>query len=487
MGRSRAFTVAVAGTAAAILNLFGCTGQPNPAASPTRGTVQAHPTATTAKSPIRGPGVPEDFTGDGRPDLVVTAGDATIDGVTSAGYLTVIPGSATGADPAHAKVFTQSSIGEGPAGKGGEFGAVTVSADLDGDGRTDLITQAGRSAVFVVWGGAPASAPAARLHGRNPYTGDFDGDGHADLLVGDDSPAGGTIYYGPISRTGKPTRTAAVSFTPQLPKSPPSYPNFGTPLAVGDVNGDGRDDIVTQWAKDDGDDVLPQATVIYYGSASGVVRGPRLTGPDGKDVHSTYDWVTTYTADINGDGYADIVDCLLSESLGDSGRLVAPSRVTVNYGGPHSTPARPPQAFDITTHGLPDTGTGPDAELGRAAAVGDINDDRYADFAFTTTPGSSGQAHPAIIVLYGGPNGLTVSHTQTIPGHATAIRIIDLNDDGHGDLVIGQPSPTSVEQIVTVLRGGAHGVQTTHPQKITADDIGQPATQSDTFGYGFAR
>ncbi|MFJ2955361.1 FG-GAP repeat domain-containing protein [Streptomyces sp. NPDC087270] len=496
MGRSRAaFTVAVAGTAAALLSLLGCTGRPHSAASPTATTAKT-PATSPAKPPAKGPGVPEDFTGDGRPDLVVAAANATIDGVASAGYLAVVPGSATGADPAHATVFTQNGIGQGPAGTGGEFGAVTVSADLDGDGRADLIAQAGRSTVFVVWGGATASAPAARLQGRAPLTGDFDGDGHPDLLLADDGPAGGTIDYGPFSRTGKPARTAAVSFTPQLPKRPPSYPNLGIPLAVGDFNGDGRDDVVTQWLEDDGDDVPPKATVIYYGSASGLVRGPRLTGPDGKDVHSTYGSLTTYTADLNGDGHADVVDCVLPETQGDTGGVPPRSRVTVNYGGPHGIPARAPQAFDVSTRGLPEAGTGPDAELGRAAAVGDINADRYADLAFTTTPGGSGesgqsggsgQAQPAVVVLYGGPNGLTVSHAQTIPGHATALRIIDLDHDGHGDLVIGQPASTVVEQVVRVLRGSARGVRTAHPQTITADDIGRPASQSNTFGYGFAR
>lgn len=117
MGRSRAaFTVAVAGTAAALLSLLGCTGRAHSAASPTATTAKT-PATSPATSPAKGPGVPEDFTGDGRPDLVVAAANATIDGVASAGYLAVVPGSATGADPAHATVFTQNGIGQGPPGR----------------------------------------------------------------------------------------------------------------------------------------------------------------------------------------------------------------------------------------------------------------------------------------------------------------------------------------------------------------------------------
>ncbi|MFD6419789.1 FG-GAP repeat domain-containing protein [Streptomyces sp. NPDC060194] len=126
---------------------------------------------------------PYDFDGDGFGDLVLTDTKATVDGRSAAGYAAVLPGSEDGPDVAGARVVTQNSLGLGKAGQGGAFGGITESADLDADGYADLVTPAGFTTVFVVWGGAEQFSGAARLSGSAPVVGDFDGNGRADLVT----------------------------------------------------------------------------------------------------------------------------------------------------------------------------------------------------------------------------------------------------------------------------------------------------------------
>ena len=326
--------------------LTGCAARttPGPDASPARtaGPASFHPPTTSPRPPhaLNGPGVPYDFTGDGKADLVMTDTNATVNGKYAAGYAAVLPGSATGPDAAHAKVLTQDGIGEGPAGQGGGFGNGAVSADLDGDGYSDLATQAGGNTVFVVWGGPHKSGPA-RLAGRAPLAGDMDGDGHADLVTTGTTPYSAVISYGPFTRAGAPARTASVTLAVDQPADSPGFFSDAYPVAVGDMNGDGRDDLVVTWSHVYADEIkTPRATAVYLGAASGVTRGARLKDAQGADMYSATYGHQIATGDVNHDGKDDVVIGLSYDIVGDESTPKGGTRLMVSYGGPGGASTR---------------------------------------------------------------------------------------------------------------------------------------------------
>ncbi|WP_072488805.1 FG-GAP and VCBS repeat-containing protein, partial [Streptomyces atratus] len=337
-------------------------------------------TATATKRPAADPdtaGAHADFDGDGKEDLVITDTSATVNGKYAAGYAAVVHGSTAGPDIQRHQVITQDSLGLGKAGTGGRFGSGAISADLDGDGRSDLITQAGSNTVFVVWGGKKKLSGAAKLTGATPVVGDFDGDGHADLVTNRNTDSKATVRFGPFTRTGKPARTKTLDLTPdKLSYYTPR------PTGVGDMNGDGKDDLVVTWSHVFADGMpTPRATVVYRGAANGVLkRGPRLKDARGKDMYGS----TTLTSDVNKDGFADVIISLTCEIIGDEATPEGGSRLMVAYGGKtgQSTGLKP-TTIDEKTPGLPGEPVSSHCNFGYAPATGDVNGDGYADVAFS--------------------------------------------------------------------------------------------------------
>ncbi|MCH5675991.1 FG-GAP repeat domain-containing protein [Streptomyces gilvus] len=372
------------------------------------------------EAPARHPGVRSDFDGDGYGDLVVGDTTATVHGKYAAGYAAVLRGSAHGPRIRKPQVVTQDDLGFGKAGEGGAFGSAgtTVTADLDGDGRADLVTQAGRRTLFVVWGSDKglSGAAAARLTGSAPLAGDVNGDGHTDLVVGvgevDDNAV--RILLGPFSREGTPRRTVSLDLTP------PSGSRYAVsvPAALGDVTGDGKDDLLVSWSILADYAPVARATVLYRGSADGnLVEGPRL--PDG------FYGSSLRTADVNHDGYDDVVAGLPCEMLGDEMVPEGGSRLSVLYGGTLKT-----SRITENTAGLPVGGPFMPCTFGAAPAVGDADGDGYADVVFSVRP-RTGSAE--VVLLRGSAEGLTTEGARAVPGDFGVL--LDTTGDKAAELV----------------------------------------------------
>jgi hypothetical protein len=241
-----------------------------------------------------------------------------------------------------------------------DFGrpAGTVVADLDGDGDRDILLAGGNGRqqllVFVRWnedGGtfteaadeawfSPQGWPTANyLTG----VGDVDGDGLEDIALfgGLDVGMMQTVRGG----AGWPLE-AHHDVLPGLD----GYDYSAGPVPLGDVNGDGFDDVVTCLWEDNLD---PPGVRLMEGSPEGLVVKQFWTPLDGSIA------AMVPAGDVNGDGFDDFA---LSTVVGGPYR----GQIALFYG--YADPEEPPEGTE-DTDGTED-GDGTDAPAGSAGACG---------------------------------------------------------------------------------------------------------------------
>ena len=171
-------------------------------------------------------------------------------------------------------------------------GAVTALAlgDLDADGDLDLVVGVSGSNPVAVWlgdgaaGFTKATIPVADALGSGAESlaiGDVDGDGDLDVLVGASTKR---LYRndGVDAATG-----AWMHFTPAA--ASPTY--AGTLVALGDLDGDGRLDLVVGGTG---------GSTVHLGAGDGTFAAATGTG-----TTTALDALTL--ADVNGDGALDLV------------------------------------------------------------------------------------------------------------------------------------------------------------------------------------
>ena len=187
--------------------------------------------------------------------------------------------------------------------------ASPVLADLDGDGKLDMIVPVYQSHVLTirqntsVRGTIDASSFGPRIDlpsGPSPAhvaAGDLDGDGRLDLVTANDYGANVSIYRN-LSTGG---RLTASSFAPPIHLAGDTHP---ISTAIGDLDGDGRPDLAVANA------VHGQSTVSVYRNltpntaTSGVSRlsfAPEVRFPVG---HYAFNIAL---GDLDGDGKQDLV------------------------------------------------------------------------------------------------------------------------------------------------------------------------------------
>lgn len=237
--------------------------------------------------------------------------------------------------------------------------------------------------------------------GRNPNSvasGDFNGDGKADLAITNYSDNTVSILLGKGDGTFQP---AANYSTGVLPHS----------VAVADFNGDGRPDLaIANVGSDSVGVLLGNGDGTFQAQVSYSSAGTNGSGP-----------VLAAVGDFNGDGYADIAavsaNGVTSVYLGKGDGTFA---AALNYG----TAAAFPATFTI--------------------GIGDFNGDGKPDLAVV--------GYGSLNILLGNGDGTFQSALVTsISAVAWSIAIADLNGDGKTDLAI----PTGTE--VSVLLGKGDG------------------------------
>ena len=178
-----------------------------------------------------------DVTGDGVTDLVAGAAGEAVGSLSGAGGVVLLPGGPAGPAGAGAQWWDQNSAEvPGTAEQWDAFGGALAIGDLTGDGRADLAI------------GAPGED-----------IGSLDGAGMVTVLRG---AAGGL------------TATGALAWDqddPRIPGSAERNDSFGAPLAIGDLNRDGRPDLVIAAANESSGAIESVGALnILYGNTNGI-------------------------------------------------------------------------------------------------------------------------------------------------------------------------------------------------------------------------
>ncbi|WRZ91575.1 FG-GAP and VCBS repeat-containing protein [Streptomyces sp. NBC_01007] len=398
-----------------------------------------------------------DFNGDGYGDL----------GISANGHAVVMYGAKTGLSGSRHQVLSDGSDSADPYS---EFGDLMTGGDLDGDGYDDLVVgDTGPVPATSIFWGSPKG-----LSGRTPLSfslrsmivDDFDGDGKNDLVATVDLGYGRAetrLFRGPFGRDGANASTSVVN-TGISPGS----------LSAGDVNGDHIPDLL-----DVGRHGNTADASLILGSKNGF-------GPP-KDFSTMVN--SGSLADVDGDGYADVV---LGAGLeGYQPKGVVGGSVVVHYGsaGGVST-TRKPVRISQDTAGVPGTGEKYD-RFGFHLDTGDVNGDGYADVAIGVMQESiSGVSTTgAVTVLRGSSKGLTGTgavswhqNTAGVPGvnerydmFGWQVSLIDMNGDGRSELATSTDSENRDEGNLWYFRSGSKGLTTNQVVSIGPKTVGLTA------------
>jgi hypothetical protein len=317
-------------------------------------------------------------------------------------------------------------------------------ADFNNDGNPDIATTSqsnGLAGIFLGTGDGNVTGPTTLSIPGNIFQlvhGDFNGDGNMDLAIAGVSDPCINILTG----AGDGTFTQTTYWYSQ--KGTDVYENFFT----GDVNGDGLDDFFTA--------TPPYINVLLASKISPPFVTSTLSSPSG-----VIDCRAGKIADLNNDGLADVViacDGGLVTMMGDGTGVNFQFSLNTDLGGSGGI-----DTSDLNGDGYVDVlsagdysgdvqyflndGTGKLVlaatlqasnvfALDNAVRIIDLDGDGHADLVVNSRYGSGANIGGPIYTWLGHGDGTFTGPTTYLGGYTHTFEVGDLNHDGRVDLII---------------------------------------------------
>lgn len=323
-------------------------------------------------------------------------------------------------------------------------------------------------AAVLAGGSLLPAAPAFAVHGAVP--GDFNGDGYRDAVLpapgadvaGKEGAGAVVILYGSSSGLSATHRKTITQNTAGVPGTAEAGDWFGASTATADLNRDGYADLVVSAPYEDTARGKDAGLVtVLWGGKNGLTTGT--------DLPARSDFLERYGTDV----------AAVSIGAGSKTQVaVAGSDGVMVFKGPFSRTG----TFGSTA---PDQNTASPASV----ALGDFDGNAVLDLAVTTqglSDLSGGEVYvdPATTVM------------QPKRGNGLIAASGDVNGDGYADLVVGDPWDPDVAGVdgalggrVLVYYGTARGIAVdAEPVQLTQDTAGVPGAseKDDEFGGALA-
>ncbi|MFF5023841.1 FG-GAP-like repeat-containing protein [Streptomyces collinus] len=334
--------------------------------------------------------------------------------------------------------------------------------------------------------------PTAAFAG-SPYKGantaavqdDFNGDGYRDLAVGAPGAANGgvqeagavVVLYGSASSVSTTRRTVITQATPGVPGAPEEGDAFGTTVSSADLDRDGYADLIVGTPREQvGDKESRGSVTVVWGGPSGLSGGATISPAAGYGDGRTYCGFGSSLATGDMNG-----DGAPEVAIGSRCEGAA-------YSGPFSRTGKAASTYRDGRYG----GT-------RGVVMGDVDGDGRAERFWLPGP-SDDDLRGSVYVDNGPPTDDYSANWPTELPHADghAGQIGDVNGDGYGDLVTGIADDDSLMNAtgaahrggeIQVLYGSARGIGVDQqPQVLHQATAGVPGTaeNGDQFGQSLS-